>query len=95
MIAPPNKRRRRRHKKKDAMSIILIGMLVVVLSIVAYFCWVDHRSRYDKDKSTYEIVGLGDSEDDAIGPQYSEEKKAFIEMLNQMMRFQLDMDSIE
>ena len=88
-------RRRRKRKKKDAISIVLIVMLVIVSSIVAYFCWIGNRYRIKDNLPTYEIVGLDNSEEDAIGPQYSEEKKALIEMLNQIMRFQLEMDTIE
>ena len=94
-MALPYKRRHRRRKKKDATSIIFIVILVVVLSIVAFFYWDSHRYRVEDNPSAYDIVGLNESENDAIGPQYSEEKKAFIEMLNQLMRIRLDMDTIE
>ena len=77
------------------MSTVLIVMLIIVLSLVVYFYWDSHRYHYEEDQPAYTVIGLGDSEEDAIGPQYSEEKKALIEMLNQMMRFQLEMDTIE
>lgn len=77
------------------MSIVLIVMLVIVLGILACFYLESYFHRIDDDLPSYEIVGLEESEEDAIGPQYSEEKKAFMEKLNQLMRFQLEMDSIE
>ncbi len=92
-MVSPRYRRRRKLKKKDATSVVFVVILVIVLAIVAFFYW---ESRFHvEEASSYEIVGLGDSDDDAIGPQYSEEKKAFIEMLNQLMRVRLDMDTIE
>ena len=94
-MALPNKIRRKRRKKRDATSIIFIVILIVVLSIVAFFYWDSHRYRVEDNPSAYDIVGLNESEEDAIGPQYSEEKKAFLERLNQMMRIRLDMDTIE
>ena len=88
-------RRRRRQKRKNAMSAVLIVMLIIVLSLVGYLYWDSHRTRFYDDLPSTTIIGLGDSEEDAIGPQYSEEKRAFIERLNQMMRFQLELDTIE
>ena len=88
--------RRRRLKKKNATSVVFIVMLIIVLSLVGYLYWDSHRTRFYDDLPSNTIIGLGgDSEEDAIGPQYSDEKRAFIERLNQMMRIQLELDTIE